>query len=217
MKRKLITLILLSVCIVTISACSKEEKENTKNENQNGLVIKQDYDFSISTLPFSKKIKEGDEIIIEFHIEREGFYKDAAYFFRYFQTDGKGWLIDKDGQMVNGSNYSTTEGKSNASEFPKDELFVLNTLDTALIRKEFTGTGSINPVYPKQSLMWEKITELKYGNKIFAMNTFYRIPSDNFTFIYKSGCKERQTLDFVFEDNFGKQVLYQIKLENDSK
>lgn len=214
MKRKLTTLILLSVCIVTISACSKEEKENTKNENQNGLVIQQDYDFSVSTFPFSKKIKEGDEILLEFYIEREGFYKDAAYFFRYFQTNGKGWLIDRDGQMVNKNKVSLGDVEEN-----EDILNKFQITDSLLPKKRYGQNGlSLNGSNSlKQSLMLEKRTLLKYGDKIFDMNTLYQIPSDNFTLIYKSECKERQTLDFVFEDNFGKQVLYQITLENDSK
>jgi hypothetical protein len=39
-----------------------------------------------------KKIKQGETVALEFSIVREGYYKEAAYKFRYFQSEGEGLL-----------------------------------------------------------------------------------------------------------------------------
>lgn len=61
------------------------------------LDIKQDYSFSIKTLPVPKKLKQEEVTALEFTIIREGEYKKASYSFRYFQPDGKGVLMDNTG------------------------------------------------------------------------------------------------------------------------
>jgi hypothetical protein len=54
------------------------------------LDIIQDYGYRVETLPLPKKIKQGETVALEFSIVREGYYKEATYKFRYFQSEGEG-------------------------------------------------------------------------------------------------------------------------------
>jgi hypothetical protein len=56
------------------------------------LDIVQDYGYRVETLPLPKRIKQGETVALEFSIVREGYYKEAAYRFRYFQSEGEGLL-----------------------------------------------------------------------------------------------------------------------------
>jgi hypothetical protein len=56
------------------------------------LDIVQDYGYRVETLPLPKRIKQGETVALEFSIVREGYYKEAAYRFRYFQSEGEGIL-----------------------------------------------------------------------------------------------------------------------------
>jgi hypothetical protein len=56
------------------------------------LDIIQDYGYRVETLPLPKRIKPGETVALEFSILREGYYKEAAYKFRYFQSEGGGIL-----------------------------------------------------------------------------------------------------------------------------
>ncbi|MDR2627347.1 MAG: DUF3872 domain-containing protein [Dysgonamonadaceae bacterium] len=56
------------------------------------LDIVQDYGYRIETLPLPKKLRPGETVDLEFSILRQGYYKEAAYKFRYFQTEGEGIL-----------------------------------------------------------------------------------------------------------------------------
>jgi hypothetical protein len=59
------------------------------------LDIVQDYGFRIETLPLPKKLKQGETVDLEFSIVRKGYYKETAYKFRYFQSEGEGLLSYK--------------------------------------------------------------------------------------------------------------------------
>lgn len=62
------------------------------------LNIKQDYAFSIELLPIPKKIKQNETVPLEFTILREDIYKNNSFSFRYFQSDGKGLLMNDKGE-----------------------------------------------------------------------------------------------------------------------
>lgn len=49
----------------------------------------------------------------------------------------------------------------------------------------------------------------------FTMNRYYEV-RDHFKLIYVSHCSELQTLDFVFTDNFGKEVPFSISFQPDN-
>jgi hypothetical protein len=54
------------------------------------LDIVQDYGYRVETLPLPKRIRQSETVALEFSILREGYYKEAAYRFRYFQSEGEG-------------------------------------------------------------------------------------------------------------------------------
>ena len=64
------------------------------------LDITQDYAFDLLTMPYPKKISQGETIEIRCQISREGNYSGTKFFIRYFQTDGKGELRLDDGRVL---------------------------------------------------------------------------------------------------------------------
>lgn len=62
------------------------------------LDVHQAYSFDLVTMPVQKSIKHNETVEIRCTLVREGEYKDAEFFIRMFQTDGKGEL-----QMDNGT------------------------------------------------------------------------------------------------------------------
>ena len=66
----------------------------------NELDIQQDYSFDLVTLPVQKKIAQGETAEIRCTLVREGEFKQAQYFIRYFQPDGKGELKMEDGTVL---------------------------------------------------------------------------------------------------------------------
>ena len=66
----------------------------------NELDIQQDYSFDLVTLPVQKKIAQGETAEIRCTLVREGEFKQAQYFIRYFQPDGKGQLKMEDGTVL---------------------------------------------------------------------------------------------------------------------
>ena len=64
------------------------------------LDITQDYTFELLTMPYPKKIIQGETVEIRCQISREGNYSGTTFFIRYFQTDGKGELRLDDGKTL---------------------------------------------------------------------------------------------------------------------
>jgi hypothetical protein len=64
------------------------------------LDIQQMYSFDLRTMPVSKKIAQGETVEIRCELVKEGDYKEARYFIRYFQNDGKGELRLDDGRLL---------------------------------------------------------------------------------------------------------------------
>lgn len=56
------------------------------------LDIKQNYNFSLETMPVPTKIQNKESIEIRCKIIREGKFDKTKFYIRYFQTDGKGIL-----------------------------------------------------------------------------------------------------------------------------
>ena len=113
------------------------------------LDIKQDYSFTVKTLPLPKRLSAGESVALEFTLVREKIYKEAYYSFRYFQSDGKGILTDDKGRAL-------------------------------------------------------------------TMNRLHSLTNDVFTLLYQSACSESQQLDFVFVDNFGREVEYSVAFQNET-
>ncbi|GHV48297.1 conjugal transfer protein [Bacteroidia bacterium] len=65
-----------------------------------GLDIHQRYLFGLETMPVPKKIVQGETVEIRCKLIREGDYKEARYYIRFFQTDGTGELRMDDGRVL---------------------------------------------------------------------------------------------------------------------
>ena len=92
MKRKLLSLLgvmgALSLIGFCLPSCTPE------------LAVRQDYSFSLSTLPVQKDIVKGAVAEIRCALSAEGDFKDTRYTIRYFQPDGKGELRLDDGTLL---------------------------------------------------------------------------------------------------------------------
>ena len=66
----------------------------------NEFDIQQDYSFDLVTLPVQNKIAQGETAEIRCTLVREGEFKQAQYFIRYFQPDGKGELKMENGTVL---------------------------------------------------------------------------------------------------------------------
>jgi hypothetical protein len=64
------------------------------------LDVTQNYAFDLLTMPYPKKIIQDETVEIRCQIKKEGDYKQAQFFIRYFQTDGKGSLRLDDGRVL---------------------------------------------------------------------------------------------------------------------
>jgi hypothetical protein len=61
------------------------------------LDITQDYAFDLQVMPYPARIVRGETVEIRCQLVKEGNYKDAQYYIRYFQTEGTGELrLDDD-------------------------------------------------------------------------------------------------------------------------
>ena len=64
------------------------------------LDITQNYAFDLFTMPYPKKIIQGETVEIRCQITKEGDYTGTNFFIRYFQMDGKGELRLDDGRVL---------------------------------------------------------------------------------------------------------------------
>jgi hypothetical protein len=64
------------------------------------LDITQSYAFDLLTMPYSKKVVQGETVEIRCTLKKEENYSGARYYIRYFQTDGKGELKLDDGRVL---------------------------------------------------------------------------------------------------------------------
>lgn len=88
MKRFASYILYMLLLSVVICACNDD------------LNIKQDYRYSIETLPLPKSLKQGQTVALEFSIIREGYYTGTSYKFRYFQSEGEGTLKNDKGKTL---------------------------------------------------------------------------------------------------------------------
>lgn len=83
------TLIILFVACVGGLLCSCDDK----------LDIQQAYDFSLSTMPIQKRIKQNETAEIRCQLNKSGNYNEAEFRIGYFQFDGLGTLKMDDGTI----------------------------------------------------------------------------------------------------------------------
>lgn len=63
------------------------------------IEVLQAYDFSLTTMPVQKRIKQGETAEIRLQLHKSGNYKEAEFFISFFQPDGKGSLRMDDGTV----------------------------------------------------------------------------------------------------------------------
>lgn len=78
--RNMAMLSYLVFALVLVCACS------------DSLDIKQDYDFSVETMPVQTKIAKGETAEIRCELKRTRRFDETKYTIRYFQPEGKGSL-----------------------------------------------------------------------------------------------------------------------------
>lgn len=64
------------------------------------LDIQQHYSFTVTAMPVQKSLTMGETAEIRLKIQRDGYFEDATYSIRYFQTDGEGELKLSDGTIL---------------------------------------------------------------------------------------------------------------------
>jgi len=64
------------------------------------LDITQMYSFDLLTMPYPKRIIQGETIEIRCQLMKEGDYNGTKYYIRYYQPDGKGSLRIDDGRIL---------------------------------------------------------------------------------------------------------------------
>ena len=63
------------------------------------LDVLQAYDFTLTTMPVQKRIKQGETAEIRCQLNKSGNYKEAKFHIGYFQPDGVGTLKMDDGTV----------------------------------------------------------------------------------------------------------------------
>ena len=63
------------------------------------IEVQQAYEFSLSTMPVQKRIKQGETAEIRLQLHKSGNYRETEFFISYFQPDGKGTLRMDDGTV----------------------------------------------------------------------------------------------------------------------
>lgn len=87
MKFTIISIITLAITGFLFSSCDDK------------LDVLQAYDFSVSTMPVQKRIKQGETAEIRLQLHKSGNYKEAEFHIGYFQFDGVGTLKMDDGTV----------------------------------------------------------------------------------------------------------------------
>lgn len=111
--------------VLTFSSCN------------DGIDIRQDYDFSLSSWYLQKQIATGETVEIRFYLDREGDYEKAEYEIGYIQMEGKGKVTDCEGvKLVNREIRPLTEVPGLDVENPMRQVFTLFYRSTSAKRSE---------------------------------------------------------------------------------
>ena len=97
-----------------------------------GIDIRQDYDFSLSSWYLQKQIATGETVEIRFYLDRE-----AEYEIGYIQMEGKGEVTDCEGmKLVNREVRPLAEVPGLDTENPVNQVFTLFYRSTSAKRSE---------------------------------------------------------------------------------
>lgn len=102
-----------------------------------GIDIRQDYDFKLSSWYLQKQIATGETVEIRFYLDREGDYEKAEYEIGYIQTEGRGEVSDSEGvKLVNREVKPLAEVPGLDTENPVKQVFTLFYRSTSTKRSE---------------------------------------------------------------------------------
>lgn len=102
-----------------------------------GIDIRQDYDFRLSSWYLQKQIATGETVEIRFYLDREGDYEKAEYEIGYIQVEGKGEVSDSEGtKLVNREVKPLAEVPGLDTENPVKLVFTLFYRSTSAKRSE---------------------------------------------------------------------------------
>lgn len=87
MKIKIITMLAVVLTGLFLTSCDDK------------IEVQQAYDFSLTTMPVQKRIKQGETAEIRLQLHKSGNYRETELFISYFQPDGKGTLRMDDGTV----------------------------------------------------------------------------------------------------------------------
>ena len=92
MKRRILDFMMTACCMVfsflALVACDNE------------LDIRQEYPFTVESMPVADEIVNGETVEIRLEITEEGNFSGTLYTLRYFQPDGNGLLKLEDGTVL---------------------------------------------------------------------------------------------------------------------
>lgn len=80
MKIKIITMLAVVLTGLFLTSCDDK------------IEVQQAYDFSLTTMPVQKRIKQGETAEIRLQLHKSGNYRETEFFISYFQPDGRGSL-----------------------------------------------------------------------------------------------------------------------------
>lgn len=83
----LISAFMLSIVGVLFTSCDDK------------IEVQQAYDFSLTTMPVQKRIKQGETAEIRLQLHKSGNYRETEFFISFFQPDGRGSLKMDDGTV----------------------------------------------------------------------------------------------------------------------
>ena len=102
-----------------------------------GIDIRQDYDFRLSSWYLQKQIATGETVEIRFYLDREGDYEMAEYEIGYIQMEGRGEVSDSEGvRLVNREVKPLAEVPGLDTENPVKQVFTLFYRSTSAKRSE---------------------------------------------------------------------------------
>lgn len=87
MKIKIITMLAVVLTGLFLTSCDDK------------IEVQQAYDFSLTTMPVQKRIKQGETAEIRLWLHKSGNYRETEFFISYFQPDGRGSLRMDDGTV----------------------------------------------------------------------------------------------------------------------
>lgn len=125
MKNVLYKCIAALVAVLTLGSCD------------DGIEIRQDYDFRLSSWYLQKQIATGETVEIRFYLDREGDYEKAEYEIGYIQMEGRGEVSDSEGvKLVNREVKPLAEVPGLDTENPVKQVFTLFYRSTSAKRSE---------------------------------------------------------------------------------